>query len=224
MPKELIVDFANAYPYNSVIDVFYGASDFKVTVEDALYIIGRFNSKEYKELIDDILTERERDVFFKFYKEHKTLEEIGKCYGVTKERIRQIKHRACRKLYLNSRRYTMPNDVTPLKVKELIDEADHYKRLCEAYAAHLDRFLGIESVKNCDIEAVLETPIINMELSVRSYNCLVRAGINTIGDLVATPVENLIRIRNLGRRSLQEIETVLHNKYNLNLKTEENKE
>ena len=47
--------------------------------------------------------------------------------------------------------------------------------------------------------------ILDLELSVRSYNCLKRAGINTLGDLTRMTPEQLVNVRNLGKKSLDEI-------------------
>jgi DNA-directed RNA polymerase subunit alpha len=44
-----------------------------------------------------------------------------------------------------------------------------------------------------------------LELSVRSYNCLKRAGINTVGELCEKSMEDLMKVRNMGRKSLDEI-------------------
>ena len=44
-----------------------------------------------------------------------------------------------------------------------------------------------------------------LELSVRSYNCLKRAGINTVGELVNKTPEDMMKVRNLGRKSLEEV-------------------
>ena len=44
-----------------------------------------------------------------------------------------------------------------------------------------------------------------MDLSVRSYNCLKRAGINTVEDLVMKTEDEMIKVRNLGRKSLEEV-------------------
>ena len=44
-----------------------------------------------------------------------------------------------------------------------------------------------------------------LELSVRSYNCLKRAGINTVGELVNKTPEDMMKVRNLGRKSLDEV-------------------
>ncbi len=57
---------------------------------------------------------------------------------------------------------------------------------------------------------LLDRSIEDLELSVRSFNCLKRAGINTIGELVARSAEDMMRMRNLGRKSLEEVEEKLH--------------
>ena len=57
---------------------------------------------------------------------------------------------------------------------------------------------------------LLDRSIEDLELSVRSFNCLKRAGINTIGELVARSAEDMMRVRNLGRKSLEEVEEKLH--------------
>ena len=44
-----------------------------------------------------------------------------------------------------------------------------------------------------------------LELSVRSYNCLKRAGINTVAELCAKTPEDMMKVRNLGRKSLEEV-------------------
>jgi len=54
-------------------------------------------------------------------------------------------------------------------------------------------------------EKVLETTIEELELSVRSFNCLKRAGINTVEDLISKSEEDMMRVRNLGRKSLDEV-------------------
>lgn len=51
----------------------------------------------------------------------------------------------------------------------------------------------------------IDMSIDEMELSVRSYNCLKRAGINTVGELCSKSVEDLMKVRNMGRKSLDEI-------------------
>ncbi|MBR4831644.1 MAG: DNA-directed RNA polymerase subunit alpha [Butyrivibrio sp.] len=54
-------------------------------------------------------------------------------------------------------------------------------------------------------EAIREINIDELELSVRSYNCLKRAGINTVGELVNKTADDMMKVRNLGRKSLDEV-------------------
>jgi len=89
---------------------------------------------------------------------------------------------------------------------------------------HLDLFIDLsEEAKNTDImvekeeskkEKVLEMTIEELDLSVRSYNCLKRAGINTVDDLTKKTIEDMMKVRNLGRKSLEE---VIHKLEGLNL-------
>ena len=54
-------------------------------------------------------------------------------------------------------------------------------------------------------EKVLEMTIEELDLSVRSFNCLKRAGINTVEDLISRSEEDMMKVRNLGRKSLEEV-------------------
>jgi DNA-directed RNA polymerase subunit alpha len=54
-------------------------------------------------------------------------------------------------------------------------------------------------------EKVLEMTIEELDLSVRSFNCLKRAGINTVEDLISRTEDDMIKVRNLGRKSLEEV-------------------
>ena len=66
-------------------------------------------------------------------------------------------------------------------------------------------------------EKVLEMTIEELDLSVRSFNCLKRAGIDTVEDLINRTEEDMIKVRNLGRKSLEEVIQKLHS-LNLDLK------
>ena len=58
-------------------------------------------------------------------------------------------------------------------------------------------------------EKVLEMTIEELDLSVRSFNCLKRAGINTVEDLINKTEDDMMKVRNLGRKSLEEVEQKL---------------
>jgi DNA-directed RNA polymerase subunit alpha len=85
---------------------------------------------------------------------------------------------------------------------------------------HMMLFVGLtEKVKDTEImvekeddkkEKVLEMTIEELDLSVRSYNCLKRAGINTVQELCAKTEEEMMKVRNLGRKSLEEVQEKLH--------------
>ena len=69
-------------------------------------------------------------------------------------------------------------------------------------------------------EKVLEMTIEELEMSVRSFNCLKRAGIDTVEDLTNRTEEDMIKVRNLGKKSLEEVISKLHS-FGLELKKEE---
>ena len=58
-------------------------------------------------------------------------------------------------------------------------------------------------------EKVLEMTIEELDLSVRAFNCLKRAGINTVHELVQRNQEDMMKVRNLGKKSLEEVEQKL---------------
>ena len=80
---------------------------------------------------------------------------------------------------------------------------------------HLNLFVDLsEEMGNAEImvekdddgkEKVLEMTIEELDLSVRSFNCLKRAGINTVEDLIGKSEEDMMKVRNLGRKSLDEV-------------------
>ena len=60
-----------------------------------------------------------------------------------------------------------------------------------------------------DSAKVLEMTIDDLDLSVRSFNCLKRAGINSVADLTQKTEEDMMKVRNLGRKSLDEVKKKL---------------
>ena len=84
---------------------------------------------------------------------------------------------------------------------------------------HLDIFVNLtDEAKNAEImvekeethkEKMLEMTIEELDLSVRSYNCLKRAGINTVQELTNKTEADMMKVRNLGRKSLEEVKNKL---------------
>ncbi len=85
---------------------------------------------------------------------------------------------------------------------------------------HLNLFVNLsDEAKNTEImiesketvkEKVLEMTIEELDMSVRSFNCLKRAGIDTVEDLINKTDEDMIKVRNLGKKSLEEVIQKLH--------------
>lgn len=147
------------------------------------------------------LLPHERDVIKFRYKDGLTLKETGENLGVTGERIRQIELKALRKLRHKSRL----NNLVYVQVKA----SDYNVLLNEVRKLRADvSRLMIEMDTDPDfiIKKNKQVSIDELNLSIRPYNCLKRAGINTIGDILT---HDLLRVRNLGRKSLHEIVNVV---------------
>ena len=72
--------------------------------------------------------------------------------------------------------------------------------------SEIARTMSIMSQKELSMkDKLLETPIEELEFSVRSYNCLKRAGIHTVADIVSKTEQDMIKVRNLGKKSLEEV-------------------
>jgi len=96
-----------------------------------------------------------------------------------------------------------------LTAKEVLSLAaraieDHIKMFTELseHISNMDILVSREEDKQ---QKVLDMSIEDMDLSVRSYNCLKRAGIHTVNDLTAKSEDDMLKVRNLGRKSLDEV-------------------
>lgn len=100
------------------------------------------------------------------------------------------------------------------------------KALCEHIRLFVDlsdAFSGTTILVSSDGDKhtkILEMSIEEMDLSVRSYNCLKRAGIHTVEDLTKKSEDDMLKVRNLGRKSLDEVIAKLHS-YGLDLRSNE---
>ena len=96
-----------------------------------------------------------------------------------------------------------------------LDPDEAVSLAAKVLSEHLNLFIDLsENAKTAEImvekennekEKVLEMNIDELELSVRSYNCLKRAGINTVEELCSRTSEDMMKVRNLGRKSLEEV-------------------
>ena len=203
--------------------------DFKEYPENLIKVLDfdfveceeHFEERLQKLIEKEVITPREEMVLLSIYKDNKTLEQTGKILGVTRERIRQIQWKTLKKL-MRRKNYFEVGDYFS---KEQLAKQDYQKYLEEkhkewdyesakSFIIAYERGLTDEKIK------ALEIPIEELDLSVRSYNCLKRAGIKTIKELSEKTVYDLYKIRYMGRKSAKEIMDTLEEKFGIKLKKE----
>ena len=99
----------------------------------------------------------------------------------------------------------IPEDALGLSARVLIEHLNLFTDLTDVAKA-TDVMKETEKVND---EKVLDRTIEELDLSVRSYNCLKRAGINTVHDLTEKTEPEMMKVRNLGRKSLEEVKVKL---------------
>ncbi len=92
-------------------------------------------------------------------------------------------------------------DAVSLGAKVLTDHLSLFVDLSEEIGSHSTVVEKAETQH----DKVLEMTIEELDLSVRSFNCLKRAGINTVEDLINTSEDDMMKVRNLGKKSLEEV-------------------
>ena len=196
-PLDIEKDYKKIWPYNLTYEMFVGIKHVNIPV--------------FTQIIKEELREKEADVIFSYYRDGMTLDEIGEKYSLTRERVRQIKAAAVRKL-----RY-------PKRAKRYIlysydDIAELQNKLSD-----LQKIVLGEDIE--DATEAEEPTIDVLKLSVRSSNCLGRYAWNKfrqkelyISQLTSMTAEEVANIRNLGKRSFMEILYALKEYGNLGLK------
>lgn len=191
---------------------------------DLLPLTGQRNA-----LISTAITQidpRERDVLIWRYglssndpsdPTEKTLEAIGKKLTLSRERVRQIEAKGIRRLrkIFENRGYLffVPDleihaENLEKKNKELEIRLNEIKNFAKEIEIVIQRVLD-DRPSNQRSEEIFQTPIDSLVLSVRTYNCLKNAKITTICDLIQITEAELLKIRNFGRKNLNEIKDLL---------------
>lgn len=126
-------------------------------------------------------------------------------YTVTDTRVGQITDYDKLTIEIWTNGCILPDEAISLSAKILHD--------------HLKLFIGLtEKIGDVEImvekeeeerDKILDMSIEELDLSVRSYNCLKRAGINTVGELIMKTEEDMMKVRNLGKKSLEEVDEKL---------------
>lgn len=211
--------------------------------------------KEVKNIVDNTLLPREKEIINMRFYDNLTFEQTGKELGITRERIRQIEVKAIRKL-----KWKIYESFKERYVKKIftIDDLIDFAEINESKIERIIRLtMGLEAIISLDdfqtvraeeyfidnnLENLTEediikhfnenpekfsnflniiysetdlkkyttkrpTPIESYTWSFRTYNCLKRKGINTFEDFNKFSLEELMHIKNFGRKSLNEITT-----------------
>ena len=174
---------AKEYPEN-IICAIWGEKDISNLELNADFDV----LEERIEKMLDELYPREKDVLHYRYKEQLTLQVIAEKYDLCAQRIRQIEAKALRKLR-SPRRSSF--------IKTGIDVEVEKKRILENAIKQKESTMQNMSFDKIGVE--------HLDLSVRSYNCLKRAGYNTLKDLLMMSDDDFWRVRNMGAKSIEEV-------------------
>lgn len=164
------------------------------------------------------LKEREREIVLMRFLEGKTLREIGDNFGIISERARQIINHAVR--MLATPKYILMINKGPQRyIEAVVEKRASLKAEMELEAAYNRGYQqgykdGKEQEKEKipDMIAGSNIPIEQLDLTVRPYNCLKSIGAKTVFDLLQLTDEDIINIKNLGKKSRIEIAKALQKK------------
>ena len=167
------------------------------------------------------LTEREVRIIRRRFEDLQTLQGVGQEEGISRERVRQIEAKAIRKLRHPSRKKIFK----AVPISEIQEQGIEYQKLSQEYELLAKAFEEITKtpaspevlIPIAELAVTLQTPISELDLTVRSYNCLKRAGKETLRDIAEMTEDELLRVRNLGRKSAVEVVDCLK-KYGLELR------
>lgn len=201
-PEDILV-LENIWPWNLALAIYKAKSnEAKADVLRSVAPRGLYAALE-------TLSDREQTVLQMRYRDGMTLEEAGREQNVTRERIRQVEAKALRKLRHPARQ----SMIQWLTRDEYLELSRLGQAQIESCMEELRRLVGeLKSMllqepapATAPNESILSRPIDELNLSVRSYNCLNRAGVDTIGDVARMSRGQLMRVRNLGRKCMEEI-------------------
>ncbi|MCH5199744.1 MAG: hypothetical protein J1F60_02200 [Oscillospiraceae bacterium] len=147
-----------------------------------------------------------------YFKNNISYSAVAAHYGISTERVRQIIDKQIRKLCLPTRLNVLKLGLNKYYyLQKIEDNKKGFDRACKAF---------YDTIKTMDTDVIYYTedelsniPIEEMELTVRSFSCLKRAGINTVGDIIEKGETELKKVRNLGVKGYNEIVDTLIMRY-----------
>ena len=196
-------DIFKTWPYNLALHILKDTERAgNISVVGFFDALGTLNPREQA-----VLTLRMRDKL--------SLEKVGEQFGLTRERIRQIQAKAEHKLRHPSRQrlyLCVPTIEFQAKCKELNKLQEEYEFLSNKLEQFEKAKPETSSLSAAEYLLVRKTPIEELNLTVRAYNALKRAGKDTVGDVMDLRRADLYRIRNLGETSIANICEALKNR------------
>ena len=190
------------YPQNLLAQVFLKESPAELPDDVALVL-------EY--IIQKTLTEREGRVLDMRYKRYMTMAVIGEEYGLRAERIRQIEAKAVRKLRHPSRgRYIlmgMEDYINHLCNTAVDERLREYKKEIISLEKKIAELTDTEYEE--EKNELENAPLAELDLSVRTFNILYRAGYSTVKELLDADAEKIVSLPNLGLKNFSDLIDVL---------------
>lgn len=171
-------EISATYPFNLIEEILSDGTSDDEPIE--CYSIDLM-----RKVMATYLTDREQRIMEMRYREHMTLEDIGKVYGVTRERIRQVENKCFRKLR---------NHISEMKA------VPYYE-----YATLKSRYNELLSDKGYTLDDKPVVHIRNLNLTYRTFSSLMKAGYQTIDQLAPLSYKELMRIRGISIKSADEI-------------------
>lgn len=175
---------------------------------------------DFDKVLEDCLNnmcDRHKKAIQLYYIDNMTLEQAGKEFGVSIERFRCILNKAIKKLKINWRLFLYGEDKVN-ELKELNKNILEIKKEIEGKQKELDTLIVISSehdrlLAKAKIENDERKKIIieQLNLSSRTYNALRRAGLYTVGDILKLNYVKINNVRNLGKKSIDEVKNCIHN-------------
>lgn len=207
-------------------DFDYPISLLAFILDDVVAAIALKDHSGFDWALANALTDRERKIIIYRWRDRLTLSDVAEKYGVTRERIRQMEGKSLRKLQnkhirevirsgiddeeINRRLRSQIKDEN-IELRKTLKKIIDNKNLAEQYLNGEHTGDVPEFIREAMPTLVHDESISVLNLSVRSYNCLYRAGYLHLSDFYGVNREKLRRVRNLGKRSFDEVIEALHN-------------
>lgn len=131
------------------------------------------------------LDEREQTIIRMRYEERQTFAQIGEYFDISLNRASQVERKALRKLYHPQNLRYYKYGIKGSKIRQAEFEEAERKRACT--------------------EKVMETTIYDLDFSVRTFNNLIRAKCEKVSDLVALSEEDILSLKNMGKKQFAEV-------------------